>query len=178
MGYDKDWTWVLDRTCEECAYEAWSTGQGDLAAQVRTAAATWRGLLGRGPMVTAEPTAGDRTWSVLEYGCHVRDVFELFEARIRLMLKKRKPPKMKSWDPEVAAQEGAYGAQDPAQVAWDLATNAGKVADILDRVNGEEWNKQGLRSDGAEFTVESIVRYMLHDVEHHIFDARELLGLT
>jgi len=77
-----------------------------------------------------------------------------------------------------AAKSGDYASQDVGQVAWDLASNAGKVADILDRVNGEEWDKQGLRSDGAEFTVESIVRYMLHDVEHHIYDARELLGLN
>lgn len=177
MAEEKDWTWILDRTCEDCGYEAWSTNRDDLAAQVRTAAATWRGLLGRGSMVTAAPTVGDRTWSVAEYGCHVRDVFELFEGRIRLMLKKRNPPKLKSWDPDAAAKTGDYASQDPAQIAWDLASNAGKLADVLDRVGGDEWEKEGLRTDGAEFTVESIARYMLHDVEHHIFDAEELLGL-
>lgn len=178
MAAEKDWTWVLERTCDECGYEAWATDRGGLAAQVRTTGATWRGLLGRGRLVEVAPTSGDRTWSVLEYGCHTRDVFELFEARIRLMLKKRKPPTMKSWDPQQAAKDGGYASQDVGQVAWDLASNAGKVADILDRVSDEEWQKQGLRSDGAEFTVESIVRYMLHDVEHHIYDAQELLGLN
>jgi len=92
------------------------------------------------------------------------------------MLKKRKPPTFKDWDQEVAAVKGGYASQDPAKVAYDLASNAGKYADVLDRVDDDEWAKEGMRSDGAGFTVESLARYMLHDVEHHLWDAREQLG--
>ena len=112
---------------------------------------------------------------MLEYGCHVRDVFEIFENRLRMMLKKRKPPTFRDWDQEQAAHKGEYAKQDPAKVAYDLASKAGKFADLIDRVSGDEWAKAGTRSDGAEFTVESLARYMLHDVEHHLWDARELL---
>ena len=91
------------------------------------------------------------------------------------MLKKRKPPTFKDWDQEVAAKLGAYAEQDPAKVAYALASNAGKVADLLDRVGGDEWERRGTRSDGAEFTVESIARYLLHDVEHHLWDAHQIL---
>jgi len=91
------------------------------------------------------------------------------------MLKKRKPPTFKDWNQEVEAVKSDYAGQDPAKVAYDLASNAGKFADLLDRVDDNEWDKEGFRSDGPRFTVESLARYMLHDVEHHLWDAREQL---
>lgn len=130
-------------------------------------------MLGRGENVVRQAPHGDRTWSILEYGGHVRDVFDLFEKRIRQMLKKRKAPTFRDWDQEAAAER--YAAEEPAKVAYALASNAGKVADLLDRVGGDEWDRRGTRSDGAEFTVESIARYLLHDVEHHLWDAHRIL---
>lgn len=165
---------MLDRPCDMCGFDASARSRDELAAAVRVTAARWRDLLNR-PAVAATPASGHRTWSVLEYACHVRDVFDLFEARIRDMLKKRKPPTFRNWDQDRAAEQGSYSAHDPAQVAYDLATNAGKVADLIDRVDGDHWNRKGGRSDGPVFTVESIIRYLLHDVEHHLFDVEQLV---
>jgi hypothetical protein len=38
-------------------------------------------------------------------------------------------------------------------------------------VRGEQWERRGRRSDGAAFTVATFGRYMIHDPEHHLFDA-------
>lgn len=173
MGVDGDWTWVLERPCDECGYRADALGRNELGPRMRAVGGAWRELLGRGEAVHRLRDDDGRTWTPLQYGCHVRDVLELFEARTREMLKKRKPPTFKDWDQEAAAIKGDYAAQDPARVAYDLASNAGKYADVLDRVDGDEWSKPGTRSDGAEFTVESLARYALHDVEHHLWDARQ-----
>jgi hypothetical protein len=183
---DKDWTWVLERPCPECGVDSRSLDRDQLAGHTRAVGAAWRQLLGRSRVANRPPTAADdadravstphaRTWSPLEYGCHVRDVFEVFEKRLREMLKSRKPPTFRNWDQEQAAIEGDYANADPAKVAYELATRAGKYADVIDRVSGDEWDKQGVRSDGAAFTVESLTRYMLHDVEHHLWDARQIL---
>lgn len=176
MGDDRDWTWVLERQCDECGYQANALSRKELGPRARSVGGAWRQTLGRGAAVTMLRDGDDRTWTPLEYGCHVRDVFELFEERTRKMLKKRKPPTFKDWDQEEAARKGDYATQDPAKVAYDLASKAGKYADLLDRLDNDEWDKQGMRSDGAEFTVESLARYMLHDVEHHLWDANEQLG--
>jgi len=173
MGVDGDWTWVLERPCDECGYNADALKRDELGARMRVVGGAWRELLGRGAAVERLRDGDDRTWTPLEYGCHVRDVFELFEERTRKMLKKRKPPSFQDWDQEEAASKGDYATQDPAKVAYSLATKAGKYADLLDRVDGDDWSKQGTRSDGAEFTVESLARYALHDVEHHLWDARD-----
>jgi hypothetical protein len=39
-------------------------------------------------------------------------------------------------------------------------------------VTGDDWERTGRRSDGAAFTVDSIGRYYLHDIEHHLWDVR------
>jgi hypothetical protein len=173
MGVDGDWTWVLERQCDECGYKADALSRDQLGARIRVVGGEWRQLLGRGPLVEQLRDDDDRTWTPLQYGCHVRDVFDLMEERTRTMLKKRKPPTFKDWDQEKAAEKGKYSDQDPAKVAYDLASKAGKFADLIDRVNGDEWDKAGTRSDGKSFTVESLARYTLHDVEHHLWDARD-----
>ena len=38
------------------------------------------------------------------------------------------------------------------------------------------WQRRGLRSDGSEFTVETLGRYHLHDVVHHLYDVRDAAG--
>jgi len=175
MGVDGDWTWVLERQCPQCLSDVNGISRDQLAARVRVVGGAWRELLNRGKVVQMLRDDDERTWTPLQYGCHVRDVFELFEERTRLMLKKRKPPAFADWDQEQAAVKGDYASQDPAKVAYSLASNAGKYADVLDRVDGDEWAKEGTRGDGMTFTVESLARYMLHDVEHHLWDARELI---
>jgi hypothetical protein len=37
-------------------------------------------------------------------------------------------------------------------------------------VPADAWDRPGVRSNGSEFTVESLGRYHLHDVVHHLHD--------
>jgi hypothetical protein len=62
----KDWTWVLERPCPECAYDARAVAARDVAGAVRTNAEGWAGVLRRGDVRT-RPTPS--VWSPLEYGC-------------------------------------------------------------------------------------------------------------
>ncbi len=171
---DKDWTWVLERPCVECETDVTSLPRDELGASFRANAATWRQLLSREQLVDRRPRRPDGTeqWSALEYGAHVRDVYGLFAERVTKMLKK-KNPQFANWDQDLVAIDENYRDQDANKVAYGLAVNAGKVADIYDRLRDDEWNRTGQRSDGATFTVESIGRYLLHDVEHHVVDVEK-----
>jgi hypothetical protein len=42
----KDWTWVLDRPCEECGYDASTVSVADLPHLIRANAVVWLGLMG------------------------------------------------------------------------------------------------------------------------------------
>jgi hypothetical protein len=164
----KDWTWVLDRRCDECGYRADQTVVGALPGLIRANVAGWRQVLAGAPAdVRRRPDP--RTWSALEYGCHVRDVFRLFDRRLELMLTEQ-APRFANWDQDQTAIEQQYDQQHPATVAAELAEAGDRIATRFAGVHGEQWQRTGLRSDGARFTVDSFGRYFLHDVLHHLHD--------
>ncbi len=162
----KDWTWVLERACPECGFDTRLVSREEISAMIRANAAAWRAPL-------TAPGAADRTrsdrWSSLEYGCHVRDVFRLYDYRLRLMLTDD-DPLYPNWDQDETATDDQYFAQDPAVVADELAAAADALADRFAAVSGDQWLRPGRRSDGASFTVETFGRYFIHDPVHHLHD--------
>ncbi len=168
----KDWTWVLNEPCPECGFDASTIEPETVAGRVRANAAGWRSALGRGDVVEQRPPVPpgqSPQWSALEYGAHVRDVYGLAAKRLTLMLKKKNPT-FASWDQDATAVEDDYSSQDARKISYDLAVNAGRFADLLDKVRGDQWERTGLRSDGSTFTVASFALYLLHDPVHHLVD--------
>jgi len=162
----KDWTWVLARPCPECGLEAAALATGEVAPRLRTSVAAWSHVLAR-PDVRVRPAV--QVWSPLEYACHVRDVYRLYDERLRLMLE-QDDPLYADWDQDETAVRDAYGTQHPAAVTGQLQQAGEALAARFDGVRGEQWERRGRRSDGARFTVASFGRYLLHDVEHHLHD--------
>jgi hypothetical protein len=162
----KDWTWVLQQPCPDCRLAAASVDRGDLGRLLRDNAASWSAAL-TAPRVTERPRP--EVWSATEYACHVRDVHTLFAERVRLMLDED-DPEFANWDQDVTAVESRYDLADPTEVGPQLAAAAAAVADVYDSVSGDAWSRPGRRSNGTVFTVESIGRYHLHDVVHHLWD--------
>jgi len=121
----KNWTWVLERPCPECGFDASSFPYGSVARELRLSSAAWRPLLMRQDAL-ARP--GPATWSTLEYGCHVRDVFTIFDGRLVRMLQED-DPLFENWDQDETAVAGRYGEQAPARVADELETAGGALAD-------------------------------------------------
>lgn len=171
----KDWTWVLEEPCQECGYNAASVAPEDVAAMMRANAASFRSALKRGDMVLQRPPVPDGAppkWSALEYAAHVRDVYEIAAERLTKMIKKTAPT-FRDWDQNNAAVEKNYASEDPDKVSYALAVNAGKAADLLDKVRGDQWQRTGMRSDGAGFTIASFAVYIFHDVHHHLWDVEQ-----
>ena len=167
----KDWTWVLQQRCPECGFDARAVSRADIADLIRVNAESWRQILAAGPRSLLGRRPDAATWSPLEYACHVRDVFVLFDIRLQLMLDTQ-DPLYPNWDQDATAVEQDYPGQDPATVAVELVDAADRLADHLDTVPDPGWLRPGRRSDGASFTVESLARYLLHDPVHHLHDAQ------
>ena len=155
----KDWTWVLERPCPECGFDARQAT--DIPAAIRDNARAWRAAVHD----RERPSPG--TWSPLEYACHVRDVFVLYGQRLELMLT-QDDPLYPNWDQD--ASSGGYAQEDPDTVADQLERAAEDIAGAFERLTPEQWQRPGRRSDGASFTVDSFSRYFLHDVVHHRHD--------
>ena len=157
---------MLERQCPDCAFDAASVVPRDIGMNIRDVASQWEVLLLH-PGATNRPV--ENVWSPSEYGCHVRDVFRLFDFRLELMLTED-DPMFPNWDQDETAISDRYDLQDPLVVRRELAIAGDLLAERFDAVTANEWLRTGLRSDGARFTVESFGRYLLHDPIHHLWD--------
>jgi DinB family protein len=161
---DKDWTWVLERPCPECGFDASTVT--DVPARTRAAVEAIRAALTR-PGAAERPSP--HVWSPLEYACHARDVCIVFGARLAAM-RGTTDPLFVNWDQDETAQAERYWEQDPAQVSRELAEEGERIAADFAGVGPDEWSRPGRRSNGSAFTVETLSRYFLHDLEHHAHD--------
>ena len=162
----KNWTWVLERRCDDCGFDASTFDASGTGPAVRDLGLRWQGVLAGGN-VAVRPRPD--VWSPLEYGCHVRDVFRLFHQRLALMIA-ADGPQFANWDQDVTAVEDRYDLQDPAVVSSELLAAANALADRFDAVRDDQWNRPGFRSDGSAFNVETLARYLMHDPVHHLWD--------
>lgn len=163
---DKSWTWVLERRCEDCGFDAASFDPLRTGVALRDQVERWESVLETG-RVRDRPRPG--VWSPLEYGCHVRDVFRKFDERLALMLGTHDPA-FDNWDQDATAVADRYDLQNPLVVASGLRSAGTSLAARFDTVSGAQWSRRGFRSDGSVFTVDSIARYLLHDPVHHLWD--------
>ncbi|MCL3861683.1 DinB family protein [Actinotalea sp. K2] len=164
----KDWTWVLEQPCAECGFRAEEVDGPQVPALVAECAVRWERVLTR-PDVATRPAPD--VWSPLEYACHVRDVFRVFDERAALMLA-QDGPTFANWDQDATALAERYAEQDPGQVAVDLAATADGAAATFASVQADQWARRGFRSNGSVFTVESLAKYFVHDVVHHLHDVQ------
>ena len=174
MTYDaiepdtKDWTWILDRPCPECGFVAGAVTADRLPELIRDNATYWEIYL-------AADNARERprpvVWSVLEYAAHVRDVHRLFAERVAQMLAEDEP-RFTNWDQDASARESDYAGQDPDVVADELMDAADLAAATYEKVPPDAWGRRGIRSNGDVFSIETLGRYHLHDVVHHLWDVR------
>lgn len=165
---EKDWTWVLQRPCPDCGYDASSVLRGDLPPRILSAAATLRAALSR-PDAAQRPAPD--VWSPLEYAAHVRDVCRVFGARLSMMRGVANPT-FPNWDQDETAVAERYWEQDPVTVSAELDEESARIAADFASVAEGEWERTGTRSNGSAFTVETLGTYLLHDLEHHAHDIR------
>jgi hypothetical protein len=82
----------------------------------------------------------------------------------------RDNPVFANWDQDETAVNDHYDLQDPTNVSSELVTSADALAQRIDAIVDDQWARRGTRSNGSEFSVESLSIYMLHDSCHHLWD--------
>ncbi|GGE93801.1 DinB family protein [Mycetocola zhadangensis] len=162
----KNWTWVLERPCPDCGFDASSVQLSDVPRILRENPAAWPQVLLRAD-VRERPN--DETWSPLEYAAHVRDVFRIFHTRLAVMLSET-DPEFENWDQDATAVADRYLEQDPAFVSAELVSAGHQLADAFEAIPVHDVARTGRRSDGAVFTVETLGQYLTHDPIHHLWD--------
>ncbi|MVU83391.1 DinB family protein [Nocardia sp. ET3-3] len=184
----KDWTWVLERPCADCGFDPDTIAFEAVPGLTRDSAARLAAALER-PDASLRPD--DSTWSTVEYAAHVRDVCRIFTHRLditRTASARPGPaiggydttvtvgdngiPMFANWDQDATALAENYAAAETAAVAAELATAAEIVAHAFESVPVAELDRAALRSNGSAFTIDSMARYFIHDLVHHVHDVR------
>ncbi|HET7398269.1 MAG TPA: DinB family protein [Intrasporangium sp.] len=166
-----DWTWVLVRPCPQCGYDSGHVLPIGVPQIVRDAATRYAAVLGRMD-VAVRP--GEGVWSPLEYACHVRDVCDVMRGRLERILAGdgTTPVELDNWDQDATAVEKQYWRADPGQVAVELQDAFEAAAAAFATPHRAQWSWSAVRSDGAMFTVETLAKYFVHDLVHHLWDVQ------
>ncbi|HYZ91556.1 MAG TPA: DinB family protein [Actinomycetota bacterium] len=162
--------------CDECGFRFDSVPRDRLADTIRSFGPAYADVLSK-PVdaLRAHPVEG--VWSVLEYACHVRDVFRTQRERIAIALREDVPEFVPMGRDELPAAD-RYNEQDPAVVAAQLGDAADELADALDALDDSGWNRTGIYSwpVKAERTLDWVARNTVHEGKHHLMDVERLLS--
>ena len=172
MTEGRDWFEVVSSAhCADCGFDAATLTDDAIAAELRRVAHEWVTLLATTADTRLPRRPAPAVWSALEYGAHVRDTIAVFDARIGLALVEDEP-ELGWWDHEAAVITERYNAQEPATVSRSLVANATAFAERLDAVHHDEWARVATRRGTERFTVDGLGRFVLHEAQHHLVDAR------
>ena len=125
--------------------------------------AAWDGIL------RTRPEEG--VWSALEYACHVRDVFLVQRDRLYTALVEDTPVFAPMYrDHRVTLAR--YNAQDPEEVAAQLATAARLVAQAFEALDPVQLHRRCIYNfpAPAERPLLWVGQHAVHEGEHHLRD--------
>ncbi len=163
----------MDR-CAECGFTYDLDLGTEAGAAIRTGAAEYATLLlGDADLrERLEPAV----WSVLEYGCHLRDVLLVQRERVLLARRTDQPTPAQMGRDERVEHDG-YAEQAPTDVARQLTDAAQLFCNVLSRLGPSDWERT-LVYHFPEPSVRSlrwVAVHTLHEVRHHLLDAARQL---
>ena len=171
----------MGERCEECGFDADALSPADITAALRSLPRRYRAPLTRflpgedgDAVVRRKPDAS--TWSALEYACHVRDVLDVYAARVQRMLTEDRPT-LESMSRDERAARDRYNEQDPGAVADQLADNAERLAGLLDGVAEADWDRTAIHPypEPAPRSLLWMARHVAHEGSHHLLDIGRVL---
>lgn len=161
-----DWAAALAQPCDVCGFTAADVDAAHVVEALRAAVAPWQEVLA-GSDVRVRPAPG--VWSPLEYACHVQDLAVVVAARVDLVLDVEEPL-VEDWDQNLAALDGSYLSQDPAEQAEELAGVAAMIERRLGAVGDAQWSRVARTPSGQRVTLREVVLRLVHDARHHLVD--------
>ena len=109
------------------------------------------------------------TWSVLEYLCHVRDVYSVHTERVSRALAEDNPL-VDAMNNEARAERGDYNRQDRDRILDDLERTAAQFAALVETVTPDQWPRPMTRRPDEKRTVLWLIRHATHEGLHHLRD--------
>jgi catechol 2,3-dioxygenase-like lactoylglutathione lyase family enzyme len=162
-----------DHVCTSCGIAYASISPADAAGSIACQPAAVR----QAASVVPEPLLRRRpdpdTWSVLEYVCHLRDVYATTTLRL-YRTRTEDHPAVEPMLNDLRAARFGYNRRDLAAVPDELADVAEGLGQEIARVSGDGWERRCSRLPGEYRGSRWLVRQAMHEGIHHLRDIEEV----
>ena len=158
-----------DHHCESCGLRYGDLTPSAALGLIRSHPAQYRRRLQHLPVDVLRRRPASAVWSALEYTCHVRNVYDVYETRVRRTLTEHEPTLEPMRNDERAAQR-AYHQQPLAAVLLDLERNADRFAALVSEISEPQWSRCAVRLPRERRSVLWMVRQAAHEGLHHLHD--------
>jgi hypothetical protein len=161
--------------CDECDFEYGDLPEEQIGHALRAVLPQYGTILAddEAPL-TAHPVEG--TWSVLEYACHLRDIFDVQRERVELALKEDEPTFVPMGRDERAVND-RYNEQDPKEVGRELIVAGRALATLFESLDDAQLQRTGIYNypEPMPRTIGWIGVHTVHEARHHLQDIEHLL---
>jgi hypothetical protein len=156
-----------DHVCADCAMSYADTDLEAAVEALRAVPADIRTAALAVPETHRRLRPDPATWSVVEYACHVRDVFAAFTIRLHRTTTEDQPA-LEPMFADLRAVRFRYNDADLDVVLAELdAYVAGFLVEIAATTG---WDRTATRRPGELRTARWLVRQALHEARHHTRD--------
>jgi hypothetical protein len=156
-----------DHVCADCPMSYADTELESAVQALRSVPGDVRAAALAVPETLRRARPDPSTWSVVEYACHVRDVFAAFTIRLHRISTEERP----ALEPMFADLRAVRFRYNDADLDPVLAALDAHVAGFLDEVAAtSEWDRTATRRPGELRTARWLVRHGLHEARHHTRD--------
>lgn len=157
--------------CGECGF-SYAALSADAA---RAVIAAVPGRVRTAALAVSEPRRRPEpaTWSVLEYACHLRDVYATSTIRLH-RVRTEESPVLEPMLNDLRARRFRYNTLDLDPVLNELSGTVAGFLDEMGRVSGDGWARGATRLPGERRTALWLVRHAAHEGVHHLGDIAEV----
>lgn len=161
--------------CDECGF-VYDTARAPSAGdEIVHSVSDLCGLL-RNTTADVRRRPEPRTWSVLEYCCHIRDVLLVHRERV-LVARRAERPLVTPMGVEERVEHDGYAEQSIVDVERQVIEAARLFANVLRRLGPVDWERTTvMRATPPERSLRWIAVHAQHEVRHHLLDIRRQLA--
>jgi hypothetical protein len=158
-----------DHVCAACDLSYADLAIADAVAELHDVPGTVRAAVQAVPAELRRLRPASDVWSVVEYVCHLRDVFVGFTVRLR-RARTEDEPVVDPMFGDLRAVRFRYADADVDAVLDELGRCVAGFRDEIADTRPDEWTRTVRRLPGEVRTTTWLVRQATHEARHHVRD--------
>ncbi len=156
-----------DYVCEACEIDFAQVSVADAVAVIGSLPGRVRETVSAAPAEVRRLRPRADRWSVIEYVCHLRDVYATYTIRLHRARTEHEPV-LEPMLNDLRARRFRYNERSVDAVLDELGATAAGFCEEVARM--EQWDRLVTRLPGEHRTARWLVRQAMHEGQHHLDD--------